>query len=66
MQEGRNVSKSERQNRPEGAVSADAMQKKIMKNIVAEIKSANMDGLNPFDLDIDAGLDVTVELTPGA
>ena len=51
---------------PEGAVSADTMQKKIMKNIVAEIKSANMDGLNPFDLDIDAGLDVEVELTPEA
>jgi len=50
---------------PEGAVSADAMQKKIMKNIVAEIKSANMDGLNPFDLDIDAGLDVEVTMTPG-
>jgi hypothetical protein len=51
---------------PEGAVSAETMQKKIMKNIVAEIKSANMDGLNPFDLDIDAGLDVAVELTTGA
>ncbi|WP_345971140.1 MULTISPECIES: hypothetical protein [Sulfurimonas] len=51
---------------PEGAISAETMQKKIMKNIVAEIKSANMDGLNPFDLDIDAGLDVAVEMTPGA
>jgi hypothetical protein len=51
---------------PEGAVSAETMQKKILKNIVAEIKSANMDGLNPFDLDIDAGLDVAVEMTPGA
>jgi len=51
---------------PEGAVSVETMQKKIMKNIVAEIKSANMDGLNPFDLDIDAGLDVKVELTPDA
>jgi len=51
---------------PEGAVSAEAMQKKIVKNIVAEIKSANMDGLNPFDLDIDAGLDVEVTLAPNA
>ncbi|WP_345990191.1 hypothetical protein WCX18_04830 [Sulfurimonas sp. HSL1-2] len=51
---------------PEGAVSAETMQKKILKNIVAEIKSANMDGLNPFDLDIDAGLDVAVEMTAGA
>lgn len=51
---------------PEGALSAETMQKKIMKNIVAELKSANMDGLNPFDLDIDAGLDVQVELIANA
>jgi len=48
---------------PDGAASAETLQKKIMKDIVNEIKSANMDGLNAFDLDIDAGLDVEVELS---
>jgi hypothetical protein len=51
---------------PEGAVSAETLQKKILKNIVNEIKSANMDGLNSFDLDIDAGLDVELAMTPNA
>jgi len=51
---------------PEGAVSAETLQKKIMKDIVNEIKSANMDGLNAFDLDIDAGVDVEIELIPGS
>ena len=47
---------------PEGSVNAETLQKKIMKNIISEITSANMDGMNAFDLDIDAGLEVALEL----
>lgn len=47
---------------PEGSVNTETLQKKIMKNIISEITSANMDGLNAFDLDIDAGLEVKLEL----
>ena len=47
---------------PNGAVNAETLEKKIMKDIINEIKSANMDGLNAFDLDIDAGLELALEL----
>ncbi|MBU1641948.1 hypothetical protein KKE54_01195 [bacterium] len=47
---------------PNGAINAETLEKKIMKDIINEIKSANMDGLNAFDLDIDAGLELALEL----